>query len=119
MSKVLGLDLGDKSIGWSIIDTTTSSIMHYGVRVLHKANQKNKRKSIITLSLQYLTKKSMWIKHYILLKPFLISITLINLLALILTIVDTKNWQLWFNIFLSTLLTLLTIFHYERNDITK
>ncbi len=37
MSKYLGLDLGDNSIGWAIIDNTTKKTINYGVQNFNNA----------------------------------------------------------------------------------
>ncbi|MCB9203323.1 MAG: hypothetical protein H6604_09835 [Flavobacteriales bacterium] len=116
MSKILGLDLGTNSIGWAIVDTETNSIVDCGARIFPTTQTEKNRKGRIVTFRQKLTIKSNLIKHYVLSKPFLFGLTFISTLTFILTITDTKNWQFWLNISLTALLTLLTIFHQDKDE---
>jgi Uncharacterized protein conserved in bacteria len=116
MSRILGLDLGKNSIGWVIVDADTNSIIDFGVKIFPTTQIGTKRKDRITQVFGYLSAKSIHLKHSVLAKPFLFGLIFIGTLTFILTITDTKNWQFWLNISLTALLTILTIFHHDKNE---
>jgi len=98
MSKIFGLDLGQNSIGWAIINA--GEISEMGTSVFPdklKTNSKITLKQIIYIeTVKILT----WRQKLTL---FLFSI------LTILTFVNISNWQFWFGLNFSTILTFLAI----------
>lgn len=115
MGKILGLDLGTNAIGWAIIDTDKKFIIDCGVLIT--TNQiEIIRENRTTELFKHLTAKSIQLKYFVLTKPFLFGLTFISIFTFVLTITDTRNWQFWLNISLTSLITILTMFHQDKKE---
>ncbi|WP_333696494.1 hypothetical protein [Flavobacterium sp.] len=98
MSKILGLDLGQNSIGWAIVDDGKISEMGTKIfpneRVLCGLAVEKKHTVIKTFkSLSFRQK---------------LTLVLFSILT-ILTFVNISNWQFWLGLNVTTLLTYLTM----------
>jgi len=96
MKKTLGLDLGANSIGWAIIEN--DKIREHGTRrMLNNTESIRKTNYIETIQ----SKNDLFcIKN--------LMLGLVSFLA-ILSILNNSNWQFWFGLSFSTLLTYFTL----------
>ena len=97
MSRILGLDLGENSIGWAIIKDNEIESTVMNTLSDSKHNNFNKSTSlleriIIGLKLNYKT----------------VFLYLITLLMFSFSIIFPSNWQFWINIGIGSLIATLT-----------
>ena len=87
MANILGLDLGQNSIGW----------------VTHK------KKDVRIQNKPY--------KNFIRIRtnPVISTLSFCSILSFTLTLINQKNWNFWLNISISVSLTLLSLLHRDRN----
>ena len=117
MSKILGLDLGDNSIGWAVVDTDKNKLLNFGLRIFPTSLTQGRLKK---RSARRFLQKQSFIKigrpNFLRAKvsPFLSALTIIIFLTFILGITNIKNWQFWTNISLTALLSTLTLLHQDR-----
>lgn len=119
MSRIIGLDLGTNSVGWAIIDTNTDKFIDLGVKVFPKSlnnerqisrqeRRKKNRLNQLTLSskrLDFLLTRT---------NPIIAILCLGSFFTALLTVLDFRNWQFWFNSFLTILLATLTLLHSDN-----
>ncbi|MEO8237868.1 MAG: hypothetical protein ABI793_14880 [Flavobacterium sp.] len=116
MGRILGLDLGDNSIGWAIVDTDQNKIVNCGVKIFHTSqiSKRKFRKQTIELSKTRFKAIDFLLQNFKT-TPYLFGLTFLTILTFTLTIINRQNWQFWLNIGLTALFTTLTIFHQDKN----
>ena len=88
MSKILGVDLGNNSIGWAIVDDVKNITLNYGVTTF-KDFSKNKKSS----------KKN----------NAILNLNLLIAISILFCILNYENWQFWLNIILTTFIAKITL----------
>jgi len=104
MSKFLGLDLGTNSIGWAILDN--NKVVDCGVWIFPFENKLKYEKPKILALLKF--------KDFVYKKFRVFTLTTITLTMFILSLIFAEFWQLFLNLAIGGLISILTL--ENKND---
>jgi len=94
MKKVLGLDLGSNSIGWTVVEN--NELKDFGVSIFHPLMNEKTELSQISRYTKIITSR-------------IILLTVLTIILTIISILDISNWQFWFNLTVASLITTITL----------
>ena len=106
MTRILGLDLGTNSIGWSIIND--NKIENIGVTISPNLNDSNKRKSNHryqdSQNISIINKLETVLRK----KTTSIVLSILTLLMFLFSFTFFENWQFWINLGIGSLIATIT-----------
>lgn len=118
MSRILGLDLGEKSIGWAIVDTEKREVVDMGCRISQRTDRRNgqNRRRITTKdnsNKQNILRFGKCFK-YIQMNAVIVVFFCLLIITGIFLLTNLHDWQFWFSLLFTVLITLLSILNGER-----
>lgn len=117
----LGLDLGQNSIGWAIIDDYSNKTVESGVRIFPNFSNKQrclarKKRSIENRTAQRILKLN---KQRILNKktnPIILTLIVGSFLTALFAIINFSNWQFWLNSFITMMIATLSLLYTKKKN---
>lgn len=118
MSKILGFDLGESSIGWAILDSEKGEIVNMGCKVFQSTCQRKKYKiNNVPKEVSNKTQALLILgKYFKFIQVNSIVVILFSLLitTIIFLLMNLHDWQFWFSLSFTALITLLSIINEKR-----
>ncbi len=119
MAKILGLDIGTNSIGWTIVDDSSNQIIDCGAKIFpipfnserqlvrkhRKIGNRFMQKALVYYSESKLSRR---------INPVILILVCLSVFTALLTVINSSNWQFWLNLSLTVFVATLSLLHQDK-----
>jgi hypothetical protein len=122
MGKILGLDLGENSIGWAIVDSEKREIIDMGSRVFQRACRRKERRSrnrrrIVIKTINNKKQTVLILNNcfeFIRTNTIRMILFCLFIMTGALLLMNLHDWQFWFNLSFTVLITFLGVINNKQ-----